>query len=76
MINYTVNYSSLTPQEAYDQALGDIVEYIGARKLEQIITDFKQYAPMTVCGLAMYLSIAGIEGYPVTVMHDLIWPYG
>lgn len=76
MTHYIVDYSSLTPQEKYAQAYADIIDYMGGKKFDQIVADFRQYPPMSVEALAMYLSIAGVQGYPVSVMHDFIWPYG
>lgn len=76
MTHYLIDYTELTPQQAYNKAYDDIADYLGNSKFDKMVADFRQYPPMSVEDLAMYLSIAGISGYPVTVFHDLIWPYG
>lgn len=76
MTHYEVSYAELSPQAAHDKAIADIKDYMGADKFVAITDDFRQYSPQSVEALAMYLSIAGVQGYPVRAWHDVIWPYG
>lgn len=76
MTHYDVDYSNLHPQAKHEKAIADIKDYLGEAKFVAITNDFRKYPPQSIDALAMYLSIAGVQGYPVRAWHDVIWPYG
>jgi hypothetical protein len=76
MTHYTVDYSDCTPQDKYKRALGDVIDYMGTVKFSKMVYAFRQHPEIPVDHLAFYLSLGGIQGYPVQALHDHFWPYG
>lgn len=77
MTHYTISYANLSPQAKHLQAIADTKEYLGGEaKFTKLVEDFRQYPPQRLTALEMYLSLIGVQGYPVQAMHDEIWPFG
>jgi hypothetical protein len=76
MTHYDVDYSDLTPQAKHRKAIEDCREYMGDHRYEHVVNEFRKVPPKSVEQLGFYLSLCGVQGYPVRAMHDEIWPYG
>jgi hypothetical protein len=73
MTHYTMNYSTLTPQEKYNKAIEDSKEWLGPRfdAVLKCISGFTEYEAAELA-----LSFAGIQGYPCKALYDIVRPYG
>lgn len=73
-MHYNVDYSGLDPQAKHDKAIADIREYMGNAKYEQIKAEFTRGKVIPFEQFQFYLSIAGIQGYPVKAFYQECWP--
>lgn len=76
MTHYDVNYSDLTPQAKHDKAIADIKDYLGDDKYRNLTAEFRAAGPMPLGRFEMYLSIAGVQGYPVRAWYNEVYPFG
>lgn len=77
MTHYTMDYSNMTPQQAYDKCISDIKDYLGEEKFEDISKQFRSEVPdMSIETFAFYLEICGVQGFPVLAWYDHVYPYG
>lgn len=75
-MHYIIDYSWLDSQAKHDKAIADIREYMGNAKYEQVKAEFqRQPSPIAFERFQFYLSIAGIQGYPVKAMYQECWPH-
>jgi len=59
-------------EEGKKKALKDIKDWLGTKKYNKVIKDFKD-TPVTQDQFSFLLGIAGIQGYPATVMYEEIY---
>ena len=76
MSHYDISYANLAPDAKRAQAIQDIKDYLGDErynKMTEIIhQDFQ--IPLSLEKFRMALSMSGIQGYPVTAWHEVLWP--
>lgn len=80
MTHYIKHYDNMTPQAKHDQAIADIVDYVGAVRFTKLVQEMTRarddgYNPSRDAW-HMMLSFAGIQGYPCDALYAEIWPYG
>ena len=69
----TVKYSTKpNPEQA---AMRDIRRWLGITKFLELDTEFSKFtaATMPIERFEMFLGVAGIQGYPVTVWHKRLY---
>ena len=70
----TISYAHLPEDQKKREALKDIREWLGTRKYNQLVKEFRWHKPMPLEQFTGLCSIAGIQGYPVKVWYEEIWP--
>ena len=73
MTHYNVNYSHLEEPNRSDKAIADLVEWLGEDRFTKLTEDFRKLKPMDHEQFAMWLSIAGVQGFPVIAYWRHIW---
>lgn len=73
-MHYEIDYSKyMTLEEKKQACIDDIKEFLGEKRYNNIIGEFKKVKNMTESRFALYMSIAGVTGYPVKVLYEIIY---
>lgn len=75
MTHYDVNYSGLSPNDAHNQAIKDIIDYMGEEKYNDLTQQFRAFE-LNLDAFRMYVSFAGIQGFPVERWYNEVYPFG
>ena len=76
-MHYNIGYAGLTPQLAHNQSIQDIKDYLGEEKYELLTKQFREECPdLSIEGFKMYVSLAGISGFPVRAWYNEVYPFG
>ncbi len=70
----TINYAGLTEDQKKTKAIEDIKDFRGAKWYDDMTELFRAGRKYTYEQFALAASIGGIQGYPVKVWYDIIWP--
>ena len=73
-MHYTVSYEGLSSQEKHDKALGDLKEYLGEDRFEQLTRELSRHPDLTLEQFEFYASFAGVQGYPVRAWYLHCFP--
>lgn len=75
MTHYNIDYSKYDddPITKHNQAIKDIKEYIGEEKFDNLTQEFKSFSWMSLEQFGFYVSLAGIQGYPVKAWYNYIY---
>ena len=76
MSHYDIHYSGRDTKKDRDRALSDCMDWFGPKKLKELIAEFRAEAPSGVSfrQFEMIMAIGGVQGYPVKVLYQHIWP--
>jgi len=71
-MHYNVNYEGLDEISKYNKAIADIKDYLGDAKFDQITKEFMRFdqKDMPLEKFECYISLAGIQGYPVKALYN------
>lgn len=70
-MHYEVKYEG---EAARERALQDCRNWLGDERWNLLNAQFAQMEPLTREQFGLMCSFAGIQGYPVTVWYDSLWP--
>jgi len=70
----TIDYGKLDGKAKEDKAIADIVNWFGAERYATLTAAFKKEPKPTLDRFHLMCSIAGVQGYPVTVWYRQLWP--
>lgn len=78
MTHYNISYKGLTPQQAYDKSIQDIVAYLGVAKFNQVTKEFRAVylGGCSYTHFANWVSLLGVQGFPVHAWYDWTFPIG
>lgn len=74
MTHRDIKYDRTDESKARRAALKDVISWLGYKKYRSLTWEFRKAAPMTVEQFGRYCWIAGIQGYPVNVWYDRVFP--
>lgn len=80
-MHYDISYQNKATTETRAKALSDIIDWLGEAKYQELNAVWRAEAaalgsPVPYQRFAFLCAFAGLQGYPVTVWHDALWPDG
>lgn len=61
-------------KDPYKQAIRDMRNWFGVKKYKDLTKGFTEEGEMTFTSFRAMCSLGGVEGYPVAVWYNEIWP--
>lgn len=68
----TTSYEGLSDIEKHNKAIEDVKEWFGP-KFDWIVEEFRKKG-LTLEQFTMYMSLGGVEGYPVKAFYNYVYP--
>lgn len=73
-MHYTRDYSKLEEPEKSAEALKDIKGYLGAKTFNKVNKQFRAEPPIDLLQFEMIVSFGGVQGFPVQVWYNHLFP--
>ena len=68
-----IDYGKLTGPAKELKAKRDLINWLGIAKYNMLVKEFKTHENMTRQNFMAYMSMAGVQGYPVHVFWETIY---
>lgn len=70
-----IDYAGLDPIAKHNKAIEDVKEFLGKEKFDKLTKEFREVPQdqMSLDKFTNYVSLAGIQGYPVKAWYNYIY---